>query len=83
MLAHIYNPNAVLGENRIHNYFLFYMESICGRILLIALSNFICEYLKNNNIFKNILFFFKYISLNALPILGTHVDINIVVDQSL
>lgn len=71
----------VLGQNKINNYFLFYLAAIFGAVSFIMISNLICEKFKSNFYFNRMLSFFKYLSLNALPILGTHVFIIIVVDQ--
>ena len=41
-IAGFYNPDAVLGVNKIHNYFLFYLTSLCGTFSVIILSVMLC-----------------------------------------
>jgi len=79
-LDHI-NSHGVLAQNEIHNYFLFYVSSFSGGIALMILSKFLCEKYKTNLLFEKAFTFLKYLSENALVILGTHVFIIILIDQ--
>jgi acyltransferase len=83
LLANSFNSYGVLSQNKINNYFLFNLAAIAGGISFIIISPFLCEKFKSNATFNSVLTFFKYLSLNALPILGTHAFIIIVVDQIL
>ncbi len=78
-----YNQFSVLSLNKIQNYFLFYFSSIIGCLALFILSYIIGEQFINKYVFKKISFFFIFLSRNALPILGTHVYIIIIIDQIL
>jgi fucose 4-O-acetylase-like acetyltransferase len=75
-----HNSYGVLAQNKIHNYFLFHFASITGGIALFILSNFLSVRFSINKVYKLIFSFFKYLADNALPILGTHVFIIIIID---
>ena len=75
-----YNPDAVLGVNKIHNYFLFYVTSLSGTCSVIIFSIMLWNKFSGNILFNNIFGFFRYIALQGLPILATHCYIIYVVD---
>jgi len=79
--ANCLNSYGVLGQNKINNYYLFNLSAITGGISFIMISAFLYEKFKSDKIFNSLLTFFKYLSLNALPILGTHGFIIIIIDQ--
>lgn len=75
-----YNFDAVLGQNRIHNYILFYLTSFTGIlsvIILVSATWHMSSRLKlPNAIFK----FYQYIARNGLIILAAHCYVIFVVE---
>ena len=74
------NAHGILAQNKIGNYFLFYAGAILGGISLMILCNFFNNIFLTKSVYKRIFAFFQYMSKNALPILGTHVFIIIIMD---
>ncbi len=78
-----YNPDAVLGSNKIHNFFLFYLTSLCGTFSAIIFCVILWSSFSSNRSFSKIFIFFRYIALQGLTVLASHVYIIIVVNQVL
>ncbi len=78
-----YNPDTVLGQNRINNFYLFYLTSICGTLSAITFSVILWNSLKRYCLAIKVFNFFRYIAIQGLPVLATHVYIIIVVDNFL
>jgi hypothetical protein len=80
VLVGFYNGDAVLGQNKINNYFLFYLTSIPGILSVTFLSAIVWQKASGNGVMKKIFSFFRYIALYALPILASHCYIMITMD---
>lgn len=80
VFAGFYNGDAVLGQNKINNYFLFYLTSIPGILSVTFLSALVWQKASGNVAIKKIFSFFRYIALYALPILASHCYVMITMD---
>jgi acyltransferase len=83
IISKSFNQEGILAQNKINNYFLFYLAAISGGVALLSFCHFICRKFIRNEIYRPIFTYFKYISENGLIILGTHVYFIIISNQIL